>query len=71
MQPKECNEDFWSFNHSASTLREDPQNQVPLMYDDEFILGSQRTVVIDNGIGFDPTKPRYSEQIKIDLDMDS
>lgn len=40
-------------------------------YDDEFILGSQRTVLIDHGQAFDPTKPRYSEQIRIDLDMES
>lgn len=44
---------------------------MPLEFDDEFILTSQRTVVIDQG--FDPTniKPRFSEQIRIDLDMSS
>jgi hypothetical protein len=65
-------DDQLPFNDSASSRRgEDPQNQMPLEFDDEFILTSQRTVVIDQG--FDPTniKPRFSEQIRIDLDMSS
>lgn len=64
--PKQLNEDPWS---SSSRREEDPQNQVPIDFDDEFVLHSQRTVVIDQG--FDPTKPRFSEQIRIDLDMSS